>query len=70
MLSKVSDQIRECLERAARLRGQAERAGNERTRGDFLDAEQRWLNLSDSYRFLEQSDRFVAEAEARRKSKE
>jgi hypothetical protein len=35
MLLKVSEQIAECLERAARLREQAERAGNPRMREEF-----------------------------------
>jgi hypothetical protein len=31
-------------------------------REDYLDMERRWLELADSYRLVEQSERFLADA--------
>ncbi len=66
MLLKVSDQIAECLQRAASAREQAERATNPTVKANYLDAELRWLHLAESYQFVEQAERFIADANTRR----
>jgi hypothetical protein len=66
MLLKVSDQIAECLERAASAREQAERPTNPTVRANYLDAELRWLRLAESYQFVEQAERYISDADAKR----
>lgn len=66
MLLKVSDKIRECLAHAADARERANAATDPSRKADLLDIEQRWLRLVESYRFVEQADRFLEEAHALR----
>ena len=64
MLLKVSDKISDCLARAAEARERANSATDPGRRADLLDMELRWLRLVESYRFVEQADRFLADAYA------
>jgi hypothetical protein len=48
------------------IAGTGERAGNPRMQEDLVDAEQRWLHLAESYQFVEQAERFIADANARK----
>jgi hypothetical protein len=50
------------MEHATQSRERAERATDPRMREDYLDMERRWLELADSYRLVEQSERFLADA--------
>jgi hypothetical protein len=60
MLQKLSEDIRECYERAEQCRRAAETAGNPSAKGDFLDMEKRWLSLARSYEFAERLSSFTA----------
>jgi hypothetical protein len=37
-------------------------------REDLLDAERRWLSLAESYQFVEQAERFIADADSKKLS--
>ena len=62
MLLKISERIVECLERAAEARERASRATDPAQKSDFLDMELRWMRLVESYRFVEQANRFLDDA--------
>jgi len=70
MLLKVSETISEkiidCLARAADLRECANAATDPRRKAHLFDTELRWLRLVESYRLLEQADRFLENAQAGR----
>jgi hypothetical protein len=59
MLLKLSDQIRNCYQRAADARLKADTAQTAADKQDFLDAEQRWLSLARGYEFSERLSRFT-----------
>jgi hypothetical protein len=68
MLLRVSDQISECLVHAADARESANAVTDPGRRAELLDMERRWLGLVESFRFVEQVDRFLADAHAQRQS--
>jgi len=71
MLEQLSDQIRECYERAAEAKGRADATNDPGLRAEFLNSESRWLLLARSYAFTESLEDFTAlNSERRRKSDE
>jgi hypothetical protein len=66
MLLQVADNIRQCLDHAADSR---ERARTERDPGrkaELLEMEARWLRLAESYRVVEQLERYNSRTKPRR----
>jgi hypothetical protein len=59
MLEKLSDQIRECYERATEARAKADETGHPAMKAEYLDAERRWLALARSFGFGERLDDFT-----------
>ena len=60
MLNNLSEQIRECLQHAEDCaRKAAELPNGSRFRQDFLNLEQRWLELARSIEFGESLDTFT-----------
>ena len=68
MLQNLSEQIRECLQRAEECGQQAKLQRDPRLAGDFLDLEQRWLRVARSYQSGEQVESFISYTEKRRPS--
>ena len=60
MLQNLSEQIRECLQRAEECGQQAKLQRDPKLAGDFLDLEQRWLRLARSYQLGEQLESFTS----------
>ena len=60
MLQKLSEQIRQCYERAAQAMRKAEAAADPAFKVDFRDVEERWLALARSYEFTERLADFTA----------
>jgi PAS domain S-box-containing protein len=59
MLERLSDNIRECLERAAEARARADAVDNAALKAEHLNAESRWLTLARSYGFVESVEHFT-----------
>jgi hypothetical protein len=59
VLQKLSDHIRNCLDRGAEAKRQAERTVDPRAKADFLRLERRWTRLAQSYQFTERLERFL-----------
>ena len=66
MLLKVAAHIRECLANAEQARERANAVIDPKLRADYLDIESRWMRLADSYRFVEQMERFLDDAQQKR----
>ena len=64
MFLKLSDQISECLGYAVDARERADAAADPSCKANFLDMERRWLQLVESYRFVEQAARFLLDGQA------
>jgi hypothetical protein len=62
LLSHLSEQVRECLQRAANCARDAAAQTDAKMKQDFLDLERRWLSLARSYQFSERLGDFCAEA--------
>jgi PAS domain S-box-containing protein len=60
MLEQLSDQIRECYERAAEAKARADAAIDPGLKAEFLNTESRWLTLARSYAFAESLEDFTA----------
>src|SRR5262245_44537615 len=60
MLQKLSEQVRKCYESAAEAKRKAEAAVDPASKASFLDMEERWLALADSYTFAESPSEFSA----------
>ncbi len=60
MLQKLSEQIRNCRERAAEAKRKAEAAADPASKASFLDMEKEWLTLASSYTFAESPSEFSA----------
>jgi PAS domain S-box-containing protein len=60
MLQKLSEQIRNCHERAAEAKRKAEAAADPASKASFLDMEKEWLTLAGSYTFAESPSEFSA----------
>ena len=66
MLLKVAAHISECLANAEQARERAKVIADPQLKADYLDIELRWLRLADSYRFVEQMERFLDDAQQKR----
>ena len=64
MFLKLSDQISECLGYAVDARERADAAADPSCKANFLDMERRWLQLVESYRFVERAARFLLDGQA------
>jgi len=64
MLLRVSDQIRECLNQAAEAAERARTAADPECKETFLDMERRWMLLVESFRLVEQAQRFIDDGRA------
>jgi PAS domain S-box-containing protein len=53
MLEPLSDQVRECRERAAEAKAKADATNDSALKAELLDMERRWLTLARSYGFTE-----------------
>jgi hypothetical protein len=59
MLQNLSEEIRECLLRAEECKRKSKTALCASAIKDYLDMEQRWLNLARSYEFAERLSDFI-----------
>lgn len=59
MLSKVSEQIADCLKRADEARQRASREANEKFKAEWLEMEKRWLRSAKSLRFVDRANRYL-----------
>lgn len=66
MLLRVSEHIRECLDRAAEAAERARGEADAERKAAFLDMERRWTLLVESFRLIEQAERFIDDGQARR----
>src|SRR5262245_31613249 len=66
MARDPSDKIKECLSRAAELRKLASAASDPASKFDFRGLELQWLDIAESYKLVERSNRFLTDARARR----
>jgi GAF domain-containing protein len=60
------DKIKECLSRAADLRRQAAAAADSAYKADLRGLALQWLDIAESYKLIEQSNRFLKDRRARR----
>src|SRR5215510_6606059 len=68
MLEPLSEQVRECHERAAEAKGKAEATADPALKAEFLDIERRWLALARSHTGTESLEDFrAANTDRRRK---
>jgi PAS domain S-box-containing protein len=68
MLQQLSNKIRECYERAADAKAEADATSDPALKAEFFLAERRWLSLARSYEFTESlADFTTANLERRRK---
>jgi hypothetical protein len=68
MLQSLSEEIRECLRRAEKCKRWAKTALTPSAIKDYLDMEQRWLNLARSYEFSERLSAFTKSSRGRNDS--
>jgi hypothetical protein len=66
MLLKISEQIADCLARAADARERAQAIAEPKIKAMYFDLESRWMALAESYRFVERADQFLDDAELHR----
>ena len=66
MLLRMSEQIAECLLRAEEARRRAAAATNPEIQEMYCDIERRLMLLANSFRFVEQADRFLSDAQRNR----
>jgi len=59
MLEPLSEQVRECHERAAEAKGKAEATAAPALKAEFLDIERRWLALARSHTRTESLEDFT-----------
>ncbi len=69
MLLRVAENVQQCLEHAAEARESAQSTLNPERKAEFLDMERRWLRLAESYRLVEQLERFVLDGERYRRER-
>jgi hypothetical protein len=62
MLSSTTEKVRACYERAAEAKRRATEALTEQERAEFLEAESRWIKLSNSYELAERINAFLNNA--------
>jgi len=70
MLQNLSEEIRECLRHAEECKRLSKIALTPSAIRDYLDMEQRWLNLARSYEFTERLSRYIGPARKGRQQKE
>jgi hypothetical protein len=70
MLQNLSEEIRECLRRAEECRQLSKTALSQSAIQDYLNMEQRWLNLARSYEFTERLSRYTGRSCKGRQQKE
>jgi len=70
MLQNLSEEIRECLRHAEECKRLSKIALTPSAIRDYLDMEQRWLNLARSYEFTEGLSRYIGPARKGRQQKE
>ena len=68
MLLKISQQIADCLAKAADARERAQTITDPSIKAMYFDLERRWMKLAESCRFVERADRFLDDAERHRLS--
>ena len=66
MLLKISEQIADCLARAADARERAQAIAEPKIKAMYFDLESRWMALAESYRFVERADQFLDDAQRHR----
>jgi PAS domain S-box-containing protein len=59
MLEQLSEQVRNCHERAAEAKAKADATDDPTLRAEFLDMQSRWLTLARSYGFTESLEDFT-----------
>lgn len=62
MLSKVSEEIADCLARAGDARQCAAHEATEKIKAEWLEMEKRWLRIAQSLTFTERAKRFLDDA--------
>jgi PAS domain S-box-containing protein len=67
MLEQLSDQTRQCYERAAEAKARADATNDPGLKAEFLNTESRWLTLARSYAFTESLEDFTKENSERRR---
>jgi hypothetical protein len=70
MLQNLSEEISECLRRAEECRRLSKTVRSPSAIKDYLDMEQRWLNLAHSYEFTERLSRYTGHSPKGRQQKE
>jgi hypothetical protein len=60
MLQKLNKELSECYGRALECRRRADDSSDPGSKQDFLDMEQRWIQLAHSYDFAECLSNFTA----------
>jgi PAS domain S-box-containing protein len=68
MLEQLSEQVRECYERAAEAKARADATNYPALKAAFLDAEKRWLQLARSFTLTERLDDFTAAISKQRRT--
>ena len=66
MLLRLAENIRQCLDHAAEARERAQETSDSQRRAEFMDMASRWLKLAESYRLVEQLDRFITDTKRER----
>jgi CheY-like chemotaxis protein len=64
MLRKIPDQIKDCLDRAADARRQAEESADQARKAEYLRSEFGWIRLARSHEFAESLERFLLKPDA------
>jgi len=64
MLQKIADHIKDCLDRAAEARRQAEENADPARKAEYLRLELGWIRLARSYEFVESLERVLLKPEA------
>jgi len=68
MLLKISQQVADCLAKAADARERAQTITDPNIKAMYFDLERRWMMLAESFRFVERADQFLDDAERHRLS--
>ena len=68
MLQKASEDVAECLRRAAEAEGRAEAAINAKDKAEYLRIADTWRTLARSYEFQGSLGRFISFNESRKKT--
>lgn len=66
MLLRVNEHIRECLDQATQAAERARTEPDQKHKAIFLDMERRWMLLVESFRLVDQMQRFIDDTKAQR----